>query len=148
MKLSMRLSMKSTRRSVPVHLAILVGCSTGAYAASLAFVTSLQSRADAAVVRARDPIERAVATVASRHDQLDRSVSATADAYDRLASTYATLDPAFATLEHRLDDLAALTSSISKSAASLPSRVSLPAIHASSRQAAPPRIHAITGASG
>ena len=58
----------------PVHLAVLVGASAGAYAISLAGVTALQSATDAPRRGRRGPASHAVDIVASGHDGLQTSI--------------------------------------------------------------------------
>jgi hypothetical protein len=133
----------------PVHLAVLVGCSTCAYAFSLAAVTALQSGTDASMARERGPMARTIDSIAADHDGLELAISTAIAEYDQLAATYARLGASIEGVEHGLDTLAGLTRSVSTSAASLPSRVRMPTIRAAApRNAAPPPVHATTGASG
>ena len=67
---STRATMTESRR--PIHLAVLVGVSAGAYAISLAGVTALQSTTDARIAAERAPADHAVDVMAVGHDRLSR----------------------------------------------------------------------------
>src|SRR4051794_41703210 len=72
-----------------LHVGVLIGVSTAAYAATLAGVTTAESTADRALIAARDPIAEAVAAVASDYDALERRLGAPPDHYSRSARDYA-----------------------------------------------------------
>jgi hypothetical protein len=131
-----------------LHLGVLVGVSTAAYAATLAGVTTLQSATDGALIAARDPSARAVDAAASGHAVLEYQLRGATDRYTRIASEYADLAPAIADLEVTLDELAAVTRRVGDSAARLPARVALPAVRTAPGRVAPPTTHAVTRASG
>ncbi|HET9085179.1 MAG TPA: hypothetical protein VFN41_12335 [Candidatus Limnocylindrales bacterium] len=135
-----------TRRGL--HIGVLVGVSTAAYAAVLAAVTTLQSAADGALIAARDPIARTVASVASDHDAIERRLGVATERYSGIAGGYAHLGPAIDDLELALDQLAATTRRVGASAARLPARVALPAVGSAPSRATAPRTHAVTRASG
>ena len=122
--------------------------SAGAYSLALAGMTALQSRADAALAGDRTPMVQTLDAIAADHDELERAVSAAVSEYDRLAGTYDGLGATFSDVEDRLDVLAGMASSISHTASSLPSRVSLPSVRSATRSVTPPRTQATTGASG
>ncbi|MFL5685949.1 MAG: hypothetical protein ACJ77D_07835 [Chloroflexota bacterium] len=131
-----------------LHVGVLIGVSTAAYAATLAGVTTAQSTADRALIAARDPIAEAVAAMASDHDALERRLGAASDHYSRIASDYAGLRPAIDDLEATLDTLAATTRRVGASVAQLPARVALPAARSAPGRATAPTTHAVTRASG
>lgn len=131
-----------------LHVGVLVGISTAAYAAALAGVASLQSASDAALIAARDPIARTVASVRSDGDALERRLRGAADRYSSVAGDYSDLGPAVDDLELKLDALAVMTGRIGASAAQLPARVALPSVGSAPGRAAPPVTHAVTRASG
>jgi hypothetical protein len=145
---SRRMSTKVADRRFPLHLAVLAGCSTGAYALTLATVTTFQSGADASLAREREPLASAIDSVASEHNDLERAISTAIDGYDEAAAMYARLGTSIADVEQGLDKLAGLTRKVSTSAATLPSRVTLPTVRSAPRRAGPPATHATTGASG
>ena len=131
-----------------LHVGVLVGVSTAAYAAALAGVTALQSKTDGAAIAARDPIARTVSAVASDHDTLEASLGVATDRYSSIAGAYKDLGPAIDDLEVTLDQLAATTRRIGASAARLPARVALPAVGSAPSRATAPTTHAVTRASG
>ena len=131
-----------------LHLGVLVGVSTAAYAAALAGVTTLQSATDGALIAAREPVARTVDAVASEHDALEYQLRGATHRYTTIASEYADLGPAIADLEERLDELAKVTRRVGASAARLPARVALPAVRGTPARVAPPTTHAVTRASG
>lgn len=131
-----------------IHLGVLVGVSTAGYAASLAGVTMLQSASDRAIIGTRDPVARSTAAIAAHHDTIEQAMRDATDRYTEIAVRYAGLDPGIGALEGKLDDLDILAHRITDTAASLPTRVKLPAVHAAPAPVAAPRIHAVTGASG
>jgi len=138
-----------TERRVPAHLAVLVGVSAGAYAASLAGVTALQSAADAHLTAQRAPISLAADTAAAEHETLSGALDAAARRYAEIARRYETVTIEMGRVGTSLDDLATRAAALSESAASLPTRFSLPAVRpAPARTVAAPATHATTGASG
>ncbi len=133
----------------PVHLAVMLGTSTGAYALALAAVTGLQSASDAAAVRAIEPMVAAQTSIGADHGVLEQDLRDATDRYTELADRYDRLTPRLADLEAALDSLAGSTEKITDSAAALPDRISLPAVRrAPQTAAAAPRTHAVTSASG
>ena len=60
-----------TERRYPIHLAVLVGASTAAYAVSLAGITALQSTADVTAVDRQAPVEQMATRIRAGHDRLE-----------------------------------------------------------------------------
>jgi hypothetical protein len=139
--------MRTDRRRA-IHIGVLVGMSTAAYAAALAGVATLQSAADRAAIAASGPVGRAASDVSAGHDVLESTLVDAADRYTEIADRYARLEPAIGDLEGTLDDLAIVTQRITDSAAQLPTRVPLPGVRVAPAAAPVPRTHAVTGASG
>lgn len=139
-----------TEKRRPVHLAVLVGLSASAYAGSLAAVTMLQSATDAAITAERAPIREIADAITVGHDGLETTVADAARRYSLMTDRYGALLPEFAQVETSLDTLAKTTSSVTDSALTLPTHVSLPAVPTAPRIArgAAPTTHATTGASG
>jgi hypothetical protein len=139
-----------TEKRRPVHLAILVGLSASAYAGSLALVTMLQSTTDAAAVAERAPMREIADAITSSHDDLETTLADAARRYSVMTERYGALLPELARAETSLDTLAKTTSSVTDSALTLPSHVSLPAVPSAARiiRGAAPTTHATTGASG
>jgi hypothetical protein len=137
-------------RRVPIHIAILVGVSAGAYAVSLAGITALQSTADARLIAQRLPSQRAAERAARDHDALEAAVAAAADRYAVLADRYDQAGTGIGGVETALDGLATRAASLTESAAKL--RVapfSLPRVARSvTRSVSAPKTHATTRASG
>jgi len=133
----------------PVHLAVLVGASAGAYAISLAGVTALQSATDARVAADRGPASHAVDIVASGHDGLQASIDGAAGAFAVAADRYAAMTDRLAEMESSLDRLGQRVAKVTGAAGALPTRVSLPAVDRSTPPATRTKaVHATTGASG
>lgn len=139
-----------TDRRRPVHLAVLVGVSTGVYATALAGVTTLQSGTDQALIADRAPVARVADAAAVGHDRLEAAVEEASRRYGVLAARYDRFGRAFGDLEIAIDGLAARVEIITESARSLPTRIALPTVRAlpAARPAARPKTHGTTGASG
>jgi hypothetical protein len=138
-----------TEKRRPVHLAVLVGLSASAYAGSLALVTMLQSTTDAAVAAERAPMREIADAITASHDDLVTTVADAARRYSLMTGRYGALLPELAQVETSLDTLAKTTSSVTDTALTLPSHVSLPAVPtARIVRVAAPTTHATTGASG
>jgi len=134
----------------PVHLVVLAGLATGAYALALAAVATLQSGADQALIRDRAPAIAMIDQAAAAHDDLAATVDVAARRYRTLAARYDALGGSIDTYESTLDELFARTAAISASVSALPTRIQLPSVP-SIPAAAPrsqPATHATTGASG
>lgn len=134
----------------PLHVVMLAAGAAGAYAVSLAAVTSLQSQADASLIAARTPMVDAIDVVAVRHTALERAVTRAADDYARSAAGYDQLTATLTDVESSLDGLAQQTRTVGAGTSRLPSRVRLPTVRYATGPApvAAPRTHAVTGASG
>ena len=138
-----------TDRRVPLHLAVLVGASTAAYAISLASVTALQAAADEAVVVARAPARDAATRLTNGHDRLQAELDAATRAYATAASRYDELSAAVASLDASLEGYTEAAARVSGAAHALPSRVSLPSVSRTSTGiTTKPRVSGTTGASG
>ena len=135
--------------SIPPHVGVLVGLSTGAYALTMAGITGLQSATEAAATAARAPIVAAIWEMTAAHDGLQARLDRARVAYEATAGAYSDAGLAVASLEARIADLAAAVAKVSGTASSLPAAVRLPAVTRSVRLAvAPPATQATTGASG
>jgi hypothetical protein len=138
-----------TDRRLPVHLAVLVGVSAGAYAVSVAGVAALQAHADTRLIAARAPYASAADAAAAEHERIEQSVEAAATRYAALASRYDRLGGQVTNVETALDSLAARAATLTESAASLPTRFSLPTVRSAPRVVvSAPKTQATTGASG
>jgi len=137
-----------TDRRVPDHLLILVGLSAGAYAVSLAGATALQSATDARVHAAAEPYRVATELAATTHDALDAAVADASGRYASLAERYRLAGLSVIGMEDALDRLADRAAGVAGSTASLPTRVSMPAVGGAPRAVSPPKVQATTGASG
>ncbi len=139
----------TTDRRIPLHLAVLVGASTTAYAISLAGVTALQSSADGAVESARAPARDAATRLTDAHDRLQAELDVAARAYAASAARYDELSVSVASLDATLEDYAEAAARVSGAARALPMRVSLPSLSRVSTGTSPkPRVSGTTGASG
>jgi hypothetical protein len=134
--------------SVPAHLGVILGLSTGAYALTLAAVTGFQSSAEAATRMERAPTIAAIGAMAADHDRLTVRLDAARAAYEAAAGGYGDAGLQVADLGARLDVLAAAVGEVSGTASSLPSSVKLPPISRTVAKAAAPASQATTGASG
>lgn len=133
----------------PIHLAVLVGVSAGAYAVSLAGVTALQSATDGDLHADRAPIQLAASAVAADHAALESALDDAAHRYAILADRYRRSGASIEGVESALDALAARAAAVSESAASMPTRFSLPSVRSAPRVVtAAPKPHATTRASG
>jgi hypothetical protein len=140
-----------TERRRPVHLAVLVGVSASAYAASLAGVTALQSATDTRIAADRAPAGHAADVLASGHDRLEVSLDAASRAYTLAADRYAALGTRLVDMETSLDALGKRVEKVSGAANALPGHVSLPTIRSTTSTRVVTRtkvVHATTGASG
>jgi hypothetical protein len=136
------------RRVPPAHLLVLVGVSAGAYAVSLAAVTGVQSAADARLHAQRDPIRLAADAARADHDALESAVGRATERYDALARRYAEATGTLADVEGALDTLATRAAGLTETAASLPTRFTLPAVRSAPRNVSPPKTHTTTRGSG
>jgi hypothetical protein len=139
--------MTESRR--PVHLAVLVGTATAAYAVSLAGVTALQSETDQARIADRAPTAHLADQLGDGHDRLEATVQRAADAYARAAERYDALTRSLDATEADLGTYAERVAAVGGAARDLPARVSLPTVRQTvTRTVAKPRVSASTGASG
>ena len=142
--------MTMTDRRIPSHLAVLIGVSAGAYAVALAGMTALQAGADARLREQREPFRLAAEAVAAEHGELEAAIEAARQRYTATATEYGMTGATITEMEGSLDELAVRAATLLESAASLPTRFSLPAVRAAAppRQAAPPKTDSTTRASG
>ncbi len=133
----------------PLHLAVVVGLSAGAYAASLAGVTALQAASERSLAADYGPAAAAIDQLRSHHDEMDTRLAAAAAAYDRAAATYDQVAGDLAAYEKQLGTLAKQVARAKGSASWMPtSGGSLPSVARSSASASRPTSHATTCASG
>ena len=90
----------------PVHLAIFVGLSAGAYAASLAGVTALQAATVQAVSDGYAPTSDAIDLLKTHHDELEARLQAATAAYNTAADTYGDVSGSLKAYEQQLQALA------------------------------------------
>lgn len=148
---STRVAMTDERRSamsIPAHLGVILGLSTGAYALALAAVTGLQSSAEAATRIERAPTIAAIDAMATDRDRLAARLDAARVAYEAAAGVYGDAGLQVVDLEARLNALAAAVSEVSGTASTLPSGVKLPPVSRSVTTVVAPASQATTGASG
>lgn len=134
--------------SVPAHVGVLVGLSTGAYALTLAAVTGFQSSAETASRAERAPTIAAIGEMVAARDSLQDRLDQARAAYEAAAGGYSSAGLEIAGLEARLAELAAAVTEVSGAASSLPSSVKLPRVSGSVATVRAPVIQATTGASG
>lgn len=138
-----------TERRRPVHLAVLVGVSTSAYAITLAGVTALQSGADASVIADRAPAAHAAEQLADGHDRIEDRLETAQRSYVAAAARYDRLGPSMTDMESGLDALGRRVTKVSGAANALPGRVKLPSLSSGTRVVTRTTVvHATTGASG
>jgi hypothetical protein len=140
--------MAPRERKLPLHLPIALGVGTGLYAVTLAGVTALQARSDAALAAERQPLSVAVAAVSERRQALEQQLQATVGSLNAAAAAYDQVRGHSAALESALGNLSAQVTAATGAAASLPSHVSLPAVGTVSAVTTAPATQATTGASG
>ncbi len=133
----------------PIHLAVVVGLSAGAYAASLAGVTALQAASEQSLAADAAPAAAAIDQLRSHHDGMDTRLAGAAAAYDRAAASYDEIAGDLAAYEKQLGTLATQVAKAKGSASWMPtSGGSLPSVARSSSPASRPTSHATTCASG
>ena len=132
----------------PIHLAVLLGVSAGAYAVTLAGVTGLQAATDAHVRAQRSPIDLAAMVMADDRVALEAATEAAARRYAVLADRYRRSGLAIEGMEVALDELTLRAGAVAESAASLPTRFALPSVRSAPRPASAPATQATTRASG
>lgn len=132
----------------PVHLAVFVGVSAGAYAVALAGVTALQSAGDRQVADGNAPARAAIAAIAAEHDRLDQRLASAGTAYSSTAAAYADIVDLMTGVETRLGKLARQVTKVEGSAAWVPPAVRLPSVSRAAATASKPVTNGSTGASG
>ncbi len=131
---------------------MLLGASAAVYAITLAGVSSLQASSDAELIARRQPYVDAVSQARVANDALEAAIYKADSESRALAGFYAAAGDEVAAYEARLELLATLVADVQGSAASLPTRISLPKVTvrapvASSHSSAP-RTTTKTSASG
>jgi hypothetical protein len=133
----------------PVHLAVVVGLSAGAYAASLAGVTALQAAANRDLADANAPAVDTLATLTAEHDRLEARLSAAGTTYGTAAAAYSDITDQLSGLEAKLGKLAATVKKVEGSASWVPPAVRMPSVsRAAPARAAAPASNGSSGASG
>ena len=133
----------------PVHLAVVVGLSAGAYAASLAGVTALQAATDRDLAAANAPAVDTIATLTAEHDRLEARLAAAGTTYGTAATAYAEITDRLTALEGKLGKLASQVKKVEGSASWVPPAVRMPSVsRAAPSRAAPPASNGSSGASG
>jgi hypothetical protein len=133
-------------RSAPT--VVLAGLSLGAYAVSLASVTSLQSEADAATTELRAPAVEALAALAAGHDSIEERLGAARLKLAGSGDAYGEAAAALEALQARVDALAAGVASLEVGSLALPTRITLPSAPRVPAAVPRPATQATTGASG
>lgn len=139
----------AARLPLPPHVGVTAGVAIGMYAVTIAGVTGLQAATDARLAAERAPALNAVGTLTVGSDRLESQLAVVETELQRTADRYAALSAGIDGYEARLAILSASVSDVAGTAATLPARVSLPAV--SGRVAAVPSrpaTNATTGASG
>lgn len=133
----------------PIHLAVMIGAATGAYALSFAGVAALQSQADRTLIDRQSPAEEAAARLSDGHDRLAADIERATTSYAESAARYDELSASLASMETSLQKYAGRVEAVTGAASSLPSRVNLPSVSRTvTRTTSKPTVHATTGASG
>jgi hypothetical protein len=114
--------------STPARAGMLLGVSAAVYAVSLAGVSALQASSDAQLAAQRQPALDAVAAARSTNDALEAALARAGADAQAAASAYDAAGNDIAAYQARVDELAALVADVQGSAASLPSRISLPKV--------------------
>jgi hypothetical protein len=133
---------------VPAHVLVMLGASTAGYAAILAGVAGLQSRADAEAIAARAPAVDGVSRISAGHDRLAEALDVARAEYQRTANAYLAAGGSLDALEQAVTALAGRVAEIDGVSRTLPSSVRLPAVRQSVPSARTSTTHATTGASG
>lgn len=135
-----------TRR--PIHIAVVIGISAGAYAASLAGVTALQAASNQQLEDANAPARDAISAIVAEHDRLDQRLTAAGTAYGSAAAAYADIVDRMTGVEMRLGSLARQVKKVEGSAAWVPPAVRLPSVSRAAAAPSKPASNGSTGASG
>ena len=138
-----------TERRRPIHLVVMIGGATTAYAISLAGVTALQSETDRSFMARQSPAEQAAARLGDGHDRLETDIERASQEYAASAARYDELTTTLDSLEASLERYAGRVEAVTGAARALPGRVRLPAVTRTvTRTSSKPRVTASTGASG
>ncbi len=133
----------------PVHIALVIGISAGAYAAALAGVTALQAAGDRQLSDGNAPARSAIAGIAAEHDRLEARLTGARAAYGSAAAAYADAADRMTAVETRLANLARQVTKVEGSAAWVPPVVRLPSVAGSApAPRSKPASNGSTGASG
>jgi hypothetical protein len=90
----------------PIHLAVAIGLSAGAYAAALAGVTALQSSSEQALVADRAPTADVVDQLRLEHGRLEARMARVSAAYDGAVTAYGKAAGGLGGYEQKLGTLA------------------------------------------
>lgn len=140
-----RLAVPSLR--LPMHVGVLLGASTAAYAVTLAAVTGLQASSEADLIAERAPAIAGVHDLGARNQDLGDALVLAGRRYDGLNRAYAAAGGRLTALEAALADLATSVQAIDGVSRSLPASVPLPKITRVVVSGAP-ATNATTSASG
>lgn len=132
----------------PLHLAVVVGLSAGAYAAALAGVATFQAVSDRELAAANAPAADPLALLIVEHDRLESRLARTGSRYGLTAGAYSDITDQLKRLEDRLGELAAVVKTVEGSAAWVPPTLRLPSVSRSAPQVSRPASNGSTGASG
>jgi hypothetical protein len=136
----------------PVHLAVFVGLTAGAYSAALAGVTALQSAADRELASSNAPAADALTMLTVEHDRLETRLSAAGSTYGTTAAAYSEITAQLTRLEAELGKLATQVKKVEGTASWVPPVVRMPSVSSSvpraARPASRPASNGSTGASG
>lgn len=132
---------------LPMHVGVLLGASTAAYAVTLAAVTGLQAASEADLIAERAPAIAGVHDLAARNQDLGDALVVAGQRYDGLNRAYAAAGGRLTALEAALADLATSVQAIDGVSRSLPASVPLPKITRVVVSGAP-ATNATTSASG
>ncbi len=112
--------------SIPAHVGVILGLSTGAYALAVAGVTGLQSSTEAAISAERAPTIAKIEAMSIAHDRVDAQLGRARAAWEAAAGSYSAAGLEVADLETQLSALYATVSDVRATAAALPTKVRLP----------------------
>jgi hypothetical protein len=132
----------------PLHVGVYVGLSAGVYALSLAGVTALQARSEAAIAADRLPTAYAISQLAAQNDSLEANARRAGLAYGRAVGAYDRVGQAMAEIEGRLGELAETVQAVEGASRALPDRVAVPRVNRTVTTIKSPTVHATTSASG
>ena len=140
----------------PYHIGVLIGLSTGAYALSLAAITTLQVASDKALIDERAPMGDAIDLLAEHHDRMVTGVDAARRGYDAASGGYEDLSGRVQDVHDGIARLNRTVTTIEGSARALPRSLNLPSVPlraprtatTPAKAPAPPATDGTTGASG